>query len=186
MLSEEEVVQWFSEARAASTGRRLTDIEKSERPDFLASCSKLGHVGIEITNAQPKQAVGDMLFELEFVRRGGDPLDAHDAVDMIWHSIDHKNTKRLTAGWTRPASTILVVQVLADLREVKRCFQRFKRSESVPPHGFLEIWLQDYELCFDKDGEPRAAAVLCLHPAYWWMRTMCGDGYRTGPFSTRG
>jgi len=45
-MNEWSVYKYFAEARKHCIGRTLSNAVKSERPDILATCSKLGDVGI--------------------------------------------------------------------------------------------------------------------------------------------
>jgi hypothetical protein len=184
-MNEWSVYQYFADARRKCIGRILSNAVKSERPDILANCSKSGDVGIEITDARPQMSEDDIDFQQEWLQE--EVFDYFDAADHIYRAIEIKEAKRASAGWQRSDAAILLIRSFADIRPLWDHYGTAKRAEFLPNHGFTEIWVQDYELTFWKDGEVLGAAILCLHPAYWWRRKWLLALHRDPaiPFSVR-
>jgi hypothetical protein len=184
-MTEWEVYEFFAEARQASTGRVLTNALKSERPDILATCSKLGEVGIEITDARPEMSDDDIDVLENWLDQ--EVFDYFDAAAHIYTAIEVKEGKRQSAGWQRPDNAVLLIRSFADIRPLLDHLGTMPRGEFLPAHGFREIWVQDYELTFAKDGEVIGSAVLCMHPPHWWRRRQIYRLHRHPaiPFSVR-
>jgi hypothetical protein len=151
--------------------------------DILAMCSKLGNVGIEITDARPQMSEDDINFLENYLDH--EVFDYFDAAAHIYTAIEIKEQKRTSRGWQRPDNAILLIRTFADIRPLLEHFGTMKRPEFIPEHGFKEIWVQDYELTFWKDGEVLGAAIICLHPPYWWRRRRILALHRRFDFSVR-
>jgi hypothetical protein len=182
-MTEAEVFEWFAEARRELTGATLTDVIKSERPDFLANDSLLGEVGIEITDARPEMSEDDIDFAENWM--DVETFDYLDASDHIYRAIRRKDRKRRQSTWQRGNAAILVARTFADVREVRRHLSTEARADIMPTHGFKEIWIQDSELTFSKDGDARSAAIVCLHPARRWLDQLVYSGHREMPYTMR-
>lgn len=184
-MTEWEVFEFFADARKDSVSRTFSNAFRSERPDVLATCSKLGNVGIEITDARPQLSEDEIDFAENWLDQ--EVFDYLDATDQIYHAIAWKEKKRTSPGWQRPDSTILLIRSFANIREVREHYGSMERKECLPEHGFKEIWIQDYELTFWKDGDVLGSAILCLHPPYWWRRARILSLHRSPllPFTVR-
>jgi hypothetical protein len=140
-------------------------VTKSESPDFLGTDSLLGPVGVELTDARPQISDDDVDFLQNWLGQEVE-YDAFDAAAHVCGAVSRKERKRTRAYWQRSESTILVVRTFADITPLRRHLRKLSRDDALPEHGFAEIWVQDSELTFTKDGYAMSAAILCLHP-YW-------------------
>lgn len=181
-MDESSVFDFFSRARRELTGRVMTNVLKSESPDFLADDSELGPIGIELTDARPQMSEND----IDFYQNVMDfpEFDYYDAEDHVSAAIAIKESLRQRAHWQRQNSTILVVRVFSDLRAFGTHLEQYDPTDFLPEHGFVEVWVQDVEITFEKDGEPLSAAIVCLHPE--WLRRLIYATHRHPhiPFKT--
>ena len=171
LYREYDAVVHFAEARKDAISDELSGIDHrqppNDRPDALATCSRLGDVGIEVMDVRPMMSEE----ELERARAAGtDPMDAAAAVELIRGAIAAKEQKRQAEGWERPDNTILLIRVFQDIQAVGRELQKTNHDAFIPQNGFREIWIQDSEYSFAKDGEFLGSATICIHPADQWLK----------------
>lgn len=182
VLDEQEVFKYFALARSEVLGHELSNVTKSESPDFLADDTSWGAAGIELTDARPGMSEDDMDF-LEVFMNEEVEFDYLDAAAHIYSAVERKEAKRTRPHWQRPDETILVVRAFTDIRPLIRHLRTLTPQDVMPPHGFKEVWVQDYELSFEKDGNLLSAAVVCLHPK--WLANLVYRIHRRSGFTTR-
>jgi hypothetical protein len=170
LYREYDAIVHFADARKAVMKCELTDIDHcqppNDRPDALGLCSSLGEVGIEVADIRPEMSEE----ELEKLRKAGkDPLPAAAAAALIRRWISIKDTKRQEPGWDRGDNSILLLRMFQDIRKIRDHLKGTNHADFVPANGFKEIWLQDAEYSFWKDGEFLGSAAICIHPADSWL-----------------
>jgi hypothetical protein len=171
LYREYDAVVHFADARKVVLECELTEIDHrqppNDRPDALAVCSSLGEVGIEVADIRPEMSEE----QLEKLRKvGKDPLPPDAAAALIQRWISTKDQKRQERGWDRADNSILLLRTFQDIRQIRDHLKGTTHANFVPLNGFKEIWLQDAEYSFWKDGEFLGSAVLCIHPADRWLK----------------
>jgi hypothetical protein len=62
------------------------------------------------------------------------------------------------------------LHALSYIRAVGRELQKTNYAAFILQNGFREIWIQDAEYSFAKDGEFLGSAAICVHPADQWLK----------------
>src|SRR6266446_6675632 len=102
---EEWHLELFLEAYRASFGTRLELAAPGERPDFICRTSSGRTVGVELTRVMrdPHMATH------ERIMCGQEFADPQDTLDRIFWTIEKKQAKRQSAGWSHANNTILMI-----------------------------------------------------------------------------
>ncbi len=177
-LNELEPMRWFLAKREQVTKRPWEIIEKGESPDFVVRDTLSGRrYGVEWTDARPPMSVSNRRWLQEI---GLDRWSSQDCFEEVWRLVQQKEEKRKKAFWRYPGSAVLVIRCHNSLLDMSRYVvqlagfysprisRRYVGEQYLGEHGFKEIWLQDVEPTFWKDGEELGAAILNLFP--WWGR----------------
>ena len=151
---EEVSLRYFLDAYANSTGKRLSHMCPSERPDFIGQRPDGSIVGLEMTKLMRDSAFARWTTHPE------EYLDPHSAISCLRAIIGSKEEKRCQPEWSHPDSAILVIELMdCPLEEMRP----FLDSEEFDSHGFAELWLADFT-----DIEAYSSVSLfCLYPRRW-------------------
>ncbi|HKQ56400.1 MAG TPA: hypothetical protein VJY35_00915 [Candidatus Eisenbacteria bacterium] len=146
----EEALLWpFLEARQRVTGKALTFVESSERPDFICAHGNRWRVGVEVAEITygPDEAIND-----------------EQAVEEVYRLIERKERSRCRPGWEYPGRTILVlVTQELGIADIAWLLPNDVRSD-FSDHGFKEIWIADFT-GYDAYGN---VELFGLYPRRWW------------------
>jgi len=135
-LAEEAYLLPFLDEYKAVTGVDLQLDRSGERPDFI--CLRRGKpTGIELVRVVQNPT-------LRLHRE--DQMDGLEAATRVQDVVYAKEAKRLSAGWSYPDRTILVVQLMDATLLDMALFLNEDRMKEVSTTGFLEVWVADYTL----------------------------------------
>lgn len=166
---ERESLGYFLEAYEFTTGIRLEYFPLAsdwERPDFVCRTPGGEFVGVEITSVMVRPNVKSDLIALS----ESTTLDAFTASEAVFMTIEEKERKRLSPGWTLPDSTILVIEVFdTDVEELEEFLVDVDLKDDLRGFGFMEIWIANRGTV-----EPYGGATLFgLFPEKWWGPHEC-------------
>jgi hypothetical protein len=157
-MVERDELESFLEEYAYVTGVELTLVAAGERPDFV--CEKRARrYGLEVVRAMknPVDRRWDVLM-------GGEgELHGLDAAVLVQETLYRKESKRASAGWHFPKSTILVIQLIgSDGAEMSDYLDEQVMGEMATT-GFREIWISDHSPI-----EPYGTVqLICARPKRW-------------------
>jgi hypothetical protein len=168
---EIEALHLFLEAYMDTTGKSLTLVECSERPDFICKRPDGTLVGVELTRVMrdPESTTCDLIMMRQDFR------DAADASLAIWTTAEDKSRKLKAGNWCHADNTILVLQAMdcplsegnLPLRSVSALCWFLEDGSSPDDYadlGFSEVWVADYS---ELDAF-RVIELFGLYPQRWW------------------
>jgi hypothetical protein len=161
-MQEMAALYYFIEAYAYVTGEHLSDVQPSERPDFICIRETGEKVGVELVrimrDRKHEQALWDRLLDKR------DWAEVQETLDRLFNHADRKEEKRKESDWQVPDSCLLVIQLMdCPLDDFASQVDRSLIADFAAL-GWQEIWAADFTVV-----EPFGEVWLFgLYPEKWW------------------